>query len=804
MDGRVNAFIIYQEGLIAGGRFRFAGGVPVYRVAGWDGASWHSLGPEGMGMAAEVTKLVEFEGRVVASGHFDIAGDTPAGYIATWDGSGWEPIAEGFKGPVENLAVFEGSLVGVCEVAVNVPGRFIKQWDGVSWRKLGEDFPTPVTAIDFCGNRLLVGGTDGVWEWGGDIAYWDGASWEFFGRTRRSPIRAFEVFDGSIIAAGQFPAVQDGTGETIARCIAAWDGISWSALGDGLEGPSWWGEACVYDLMVRDGRLIAGGRFRRSGETELRHIAAWDGETWASIGGGVNGLVYALTEYNETLVAGGAFTEAGGIEANHVARWNGSEWVPFGSGVDYDVKALQVHDGCLYVGGKFKVAEGRASYHMARWEDRFPGMVLNFEAALTDTAVLLTWTTPSAERFEGTLIRFSREGYPTGPSDGEPVPNGNDGRFIGGVGRDSSFVHCGLGNGGILYYTAFAYNEISIYSTPAYAYADVPDVFAPGLAIAVLQNPYLTQYLDLYVVGSEALDPDSVELVVKEEIIEVVAVDSSDRVWRGDYKLKATDDSVTLSACACDYAHNHGCTASLFRGCYIEGSGPHQVTSLDDRFRLVIDSGTPGPGSYVLILPCGPRSPEEDASALPGGAAYLVDRSEAPGGYRMGPPGLLNGRTAHVEYKYTHEDLAPGKTADRLYIEQDGLGRLDSYLDKHRRIVRAEINRPGTFRLAYGEPGSSRMMDPVFLHLGKPQPNPFSGDVALRYEIRAPQSVRVSVYDVRGREVVEILNRVVQPGVRVVSWGGRNAGGDRVPGGVYLLKLETAHSQATRKVTLIR
>ena len=803
-DGQVHAFIVHEGDLYAGGDFRFADAVPVYHIAGWDGTSWHSLGPEGMGMAAEVSHLVDFGGNLVAAGYFDIAGDTPTKHIAMWDGAGWNHIGNGFVKPVHDLTVCNGRLVGVANVIPGIGGKLIKEWDGVSWQALGEDFPTPVNALHEYEGQLLVGGHDGVWEWGGDIATWDGTSWEIFGRTKRGPIKAFEIFEGDMVAGGAFPAIDTGAGRTVARCIAAWDGRTWKALGDGLEGPSWWGQASVWDLLVHEGSLIAAGVFRRSGETELRHIASWDGATWTSIGTGVNGHVYALAIYNETLVAGGVFTEAGGVDANRVARWNGSEWAPLGAGVDFNVKSLLVHNGDLYVGGKFKIAEGEASYHMARWEDRFPGMVLWFNVASSDTSVLLEWINPSTELFEGTLIRFSTQGYPEGPGDGEPVPNGNEGRFVGSPGADMTFRHSGLRSEGTYYYTAFAYDEALTYSTAAHTSAVVPDVFAPDLTVAILQNPYLSQYIDVYLIGSESLDSTSVELLVNGEVTQVRSIDASNTVWLGDYNLKATDDSVTVSACAADCAENHACATSVFRACPIEEGGRRMIASTDDRLHLVIDRGSLAPGTFVLILPCRPAGPRADDSSLPPGVALLSCGVGAPGGYRMSPPGLLKGCAAHIEYRYTSEDLVSEKTADQLYIEQDGVGRLSCYVDTHRQIVKAEIRSTGTFRLRCGEPGSSQITDLAFLDVGPSRPNPFSTRVSVRYEIRAPQSVRASVYDIRGRKVAELLDTVVQPGVRDLTWDGKAAEGEWVPSGIYFLRLRTDHKQITRKLALIR
>jgi len=796
MDGRVNTFIIHEGDLLTGGSFRFAGGVPVYHVAGWNSLSWYSLGPEGMGVSGWVRALAGDGERVFAGGEFDIAGSTQLNNIASWDGADWDSIGSGFAHPVREVAFCQGLLHGVAEPYRWIGSKLIKRWNGVVWEPFEAEFPNAVNVIVDLGGSMLVGGHD--------AAFWMGSSWESIGQAKKGHFRDFVVSGDTLFAGGYFPAILVGEDEVWAPAVAAWHEGFWHNLGYGLEGPHNWHEAQVYDLLMYRGDLVAAGKFRHSGDTQLRHVAMWNGTDWVSVGTGVNDRVYSLELYNGTLIAAGEFSEAGGIRANHVARWNGSEWSPLGSGVDSEVSCLWVQGGYLYVGGKFKLAGGRASYNIARWEDRFPGMVLSFRAASADTAIRLTWTNPPTDRLGGVLIRFSGEGYPAGPEKGRPLPNDNQGKFAGAAGRDMSFVHRGLGNGGAFYYTAFAYDEACVYSTPAHAFVEVPDVFAPELALSVLQNPYLTQYLDIYVVGSEALDPDSVELVVNDEVVEVTAVDSFNKVWQGDYKLAVTDDSVSVSACGYDCAHNQGCATALFRSSHVEGGAFHEVKSLDHRFSLVFDRGTPDPGTFVLILPCRAIASEEDASGLPGDGVLLTGRSEAPGGYRICPPGLLSDCTAHIEYGYTSDDLARAGTADRLHIEQDGVGPLACYVDRERRIVTAEIASTGTFSLRCGETASSEIMDFAFLDVGTPRPNPFSNSVSLRYEIRAPQAVSARIYDVRGREVVGLLETLVQPGVKQLTWHARDAEGRPVPSGVYFLKFRTDHSRATRKVTLIR
>jgi hypothetical protein len=97
--------------------------------------------------------------------------------------------------------------------------------------------------------------------------------------------------------------------------IAAWDGVSWSTLGGDLTG-------IVRALAVYNGDLIAGGNFSAVPEfTIAENIARWDGAAWSAMGSGTNGGVYALAVNGGSLYAGGLFTVAGGRSSYYVARW---------------------------------------------------------------------------------------------------------------------------------------------------------------------------------------------------------------------------------------------------------------------------------------------------------------------------------------------------------------------------------------------------------------------------------------------------------------------------------------------------
>jgi hypothetical protein len=83
----------------------------------------------------------------------------------------------------------------------------------------------------------------------------------------------------------------------------------------------------------------------------------------------------------------------------------------------------------------------------------------DFEAVAAEDEIVLSWTNPSHAGFEGTLIRYSTLRYPETPTEGDPVPNGDEGRFEGQPGSQGSFIFSGLSGGTTYYFAAYAYDH---------------------------------------------------------------------------------------------------------------------------------------------------------------------------------------------------------------------------------------------------------------------------------------------------------------------------------------------------------
>ncbi len=83
-------------------------------------------------------------------------------------------------------------------------------------------------------------------------------------------------------------------------------------------------------------------------------------------------------------------------------------------------------------------------------------------------------------------------------------------------------------------------------------------------------------------------------------------------------------------------------------------------------------------------------------------------------------------------------------------------------------------------------------------------PNPFNAETLLRYAVPEAQRVRLTIYDMLGRAVRELVHEVRPAGVHEVVWDGRDGEGRPLASGIYLYRLVTAESSHTRKMILLR
>lgn len=139
--------------------------------------------------------------------------------------------------------------------------------------------------------------------------------------------------------------------------------------------------------------LYIGGDFRSVDGVHANNIACWDGTTWFTMNGGINGTVRSMKLVGHDLYVGGYFQTAGGVSVSNIAKWNRTSWFSPGSGLPYIINNLELFQGVVYATGYLQNGSitSISAYNGTTWNQgfsSFDGGNINGMLA-TDSALLI-------------------------------------------------------------------------------------------------------------------------------------------------------------------------------------------------------------------------------------------------------------------------------------------------------------------------------------------------------------------------------------------------------------------------------
>ncbi|MFN0134141.1 MAG: hypothetical protein ACKVW3_16625 [Phycisphaerales bacterium] len=293
---------------------------------------------------------------LVAAGNFITAGGSPANRIARWNGSRWAALGSGLENTANPTFCFASALgiwdpdgPGQLNPRLVVAGRFnragsvpvlnVAQWDGQNWQAMGQGISAAgIGAFSFAEfdpdgvglqpSSLVIAGAEGFTVPPDTqftyTARWDGVEWTRIPFGVNGPYNIFdiEVFD------------EDGVGGAPPRLFAAtdgfsglyrWDGVEWTVVGGGLRSGNHLGDALA--VVDEDGpgpgraALFVGGFFTMAGNTPANYIARWDGQQFTAIGAGLTNQAEAILPVYDPNGASAPTIYAGTL-ANGVYRFD--------------------------------------------------------------------------------------------------------------------------------------------------------------------------------------------------------------------------------------------------------------------------------------------------------------------------------------------------------------------------------------------------------------------------------------------------------------------------------------------------
>jgi hypothetical protein len=93
---------------------------------------------------------------------------------------------------------------------------------------------------------------------------------------------------------------------------------------------------------------------------------------------------------------------------------------------------------------------------------------------------------------------------------------------------------------------------------------------------------------------------------------------------------------------------------------------------------------------------------------------------------------------------------------------------------------------------------------PTAYEIDQNYPNPFNPTTTIRYDLPEESNVKLTVFDIRGQQVLTLQDNVKPPGNYEVKWNGMDQSGKQVSTGVYFCRLQAGTFSQTIKMVYLR
>jgi hypothetical protein len=168
------------------------------------------------------------------------------------------------------------------------------------------------------------------------------------------------------------------------------------------------------------------------------------------------------------------------------------------------------------------------------------------------------------------------------------------------------------------------------------------------------------------------------------------------------------------------------------------------------------------------------------------------------------PPAFADHPTLVVWQTGGEKSLHAVCEIERIEFEEDGTlvvvagSQSDTYEPES--IARIEIL--WLQEIGVEDPGdAAALVDAI--RLFQNQPNPFSPETRIRFELLQAGPVDLAIYSVQGRLIRTLVDEALPAGPHEVQWDGCDECGERVPSGVYFYNLAAPGIEESRRMILL-
>lgn len=329
------------------------------------------------------------------------------------------------------------------------------------------------------------------------------------------------------------------------------------------------------------------------------------------------------------------------------------------------------------------------------------------------------------------------------------------------------------------------------------------DTTNPVFTAGFVQNPVFTDELDLYVIGNSLVSPAKVKLTAtnggqSEQLSTTVLSGNDSILFANQYRLNSTGTLDLNVKGGLRYGSTTTDTTFSFTVAQALVKMGGTIASSDARFKVIIPSGALKEDTYLV-------SNINDGLFVPSHREEFIGNT-----YSVGPFGKEMQEPIEVSFdlreevfnQYDPTHLSIGYWDGEVWRE------LFTQVSKDGQSLKGRGTHLGHYAIVMKGSGSPLAtkdeLIPTDYALRQNYPNPFNPETMIHYDLPEPGFVTLKIFDLLGREVVNLVQGHQPPGRYKVLWNGQNRFGQPAVSGIYFYQLSAGDYKQTKKMILAR
>ncbi|MDP2885453.1 MAG: T9SS type A sorting domain-containing protein [Ignavibacteria bacterium] len=316
------------------------------------------------------------------------------------------------------------------------------------------------------------------------------------------------------------------------------------------------------------------------------------------------------------------------------------------------------------------------------------------------------------------------------------------------------------------------------------------DSTIPSLAIGYLQNPLLSEYIDVIAASSDELRNGSLSGTISQTggslPLRFYGVPGSTRVFIDSTQQLKGNGTVALRVRgAKKYGIVFADTTVTFNARLLKPDGPETISTPSSALTVFFDAGAVGTPTYVTASdgtndPLIPVAPAQSSSRI----------------FSLGPSGLVLNRPSTVRIS----GVTLNETTTLAQFRNGKWLAVPSTVDMERGELNATISRLGVLGVVKKSDVDGQVdVIPTQFALYQNYPNPFNPSTTIEFDLAYPSSVKLIVYDVLGKEIVRVVDDVRSAGHYALRLDA-----SPMPSGVYFYRLSAGGFSHVRKLVVLK